>query len=256
MTLCLLVWLVIGVSANAAADVVCGMTLTADVKLDHDLVCSGDGLIVGADGITIDLNGHTMAGSGIGVGILVIGHADVTVARGVLRNFAVALQLNTASGIVIRHNQFIENAEGIDLQAGSIGNSVKENLFQDSTIRAIMLRSNSVDNDIKNNILIRNRLGIQVFGGVDNEVKDNDISGSSTAGIRFGIAATGNVVKNNTIGASAAGFEFVVMSGLSAVGNELKDNILAGNSCGLKGPTAGNILRNNSLEGNLTDTCP
>jgi hypothetical protein len=46
---------------------------------------------------------------------------------------------------------------GIDFQAGSIGNTVKENVFRDSTTRGIMLRGN--------------RVGILVFGGVDNTLK-------------------------------------------------------------------------------------
>ena len=43
------------------ADDLCGATIVEDVKLHHDLVCAGVGLIVGADGISINLNGHTIA---------------------------------------------------------------------------------------------------------------------------------------------------------------------------------------------------
>ena len=38
-----------------------------------------------------------------------------------------------------------------------------------------MLRGNSIDNDIKNNTFIRNRVGILLFGGVDTTVKQNVI---------------------------------------------------------------------------------
>src|SRR6266540_2615740 len=42
----------------------CGQTLTQSVRLANDLVsCPGEALIVGADGITIYLNGHTVAGT-------------------------------------------------------------------------------------------------------------------------------------------------------------------------------------------------
>jgi parallel beta-helix repeat protein len=253
--LCLLACLVGSAVRGAVADDLCGATVTGDLKLDHDLICVGDGLVAGADGIRIDLNGHTLAGSGGGVGILAGGRADVTIAGGVVRNFAVAVRLNTSTGIVIRHSEFVENAEAIDLQAGSVGNSIKENVFRDSTIRAIMLRSNSRDNDIKNNIFLGNRLGILVFGGTDSEVKDNLVSGSSLAGIRLNVIATGNDIKNNTIGSSAAGIEVLVTPTGSAIGNELKGNTLTGNGCGLKGPTAGNTLKDNAFEGNVTDVC-
>ena len=42
----------------------CGDTLTHSVKLTADLTdCPGDGLVIGADGITVDLNGHTIDGT-------------------------------------------------------------------------------------------------------------------------------------------------------------------------------------------------
>ncbi len=46
----------------------CGSVVTRDVTLHAHLThCSGHGLIIGADGVTVDLNGFTMGGSGIGI---------------------------------------------------------------------------------------------------------------------------------------------------------------------------------------------
>ena len=244
-----------GWGSGAGANDLCGLTLTGNLRLDHDLVCAGDGLIVGADGIRVDLNGHSITGSGIGTGIVVVGRTDVTIEGGVVQNFAVAIRLNDATGVVIRHGEFAGNGELLDMQAGTIGNSIKENVFRDSTVRAIMLRGNVRDNEIKNNTLIGNRLGILVFAGADNEIKDNFVSGSSLAGIRLNVFATGNVIKDNTIAASAAGFEFLVTPTGSAIGNELKANTITGNACALKGPTSGNLLKDNLLEGNAADSC-
>ena len=42
---------------GAAADDLCGATIVANLKLDQDLTCAGNGLIVGADGIKIKLDG-------------------------------------------------------------------------------------------------------------------------------------------------------------------------------------------------------
>ena len=69
-------------------------------------------------------------------------------------------------------------------------------------------------------------------------MKDNIISGSTLAGIRFGVTATGNVVKDNQVTSNLAGVEFLVTDG-SATGNELTTNLIAANGCGLKGPTGG-----------------
>ena len=118
-----------------------------------------------------------------------------------------------------------------------------------------MLRSNSSDNDIKNNTFTGNRVGILVFGGVDNTLKNNIISGSSLAGIRLNVIATGNVLKDNTVSSNVVGIEFLVTPTGSATGNDLKGNTIAINGCGLKGPTAGNNFKHNSFEGNVADTC-
>jgi parallel beta-helix repeat protein len=118
-----------------------------------------------------------------------------------------------------------------------------------------MLRSNSIDNDIKDNTFIGNRVGVLVFGGVDNTVKNNVVSGSSLAGIRLNVIATGNLIKDNWVVSNVAGIEFLATPTGSATGNEFKENIIATNDCGVKGPTAGNSFKENVFEGNAADIC-
>ena len=248
--------LVVWTAQTANASHLCGLTIVENLKLDHDLVCTGDGLIVGADGITVDLNGHTLAGLGSGVGIAVSGRHDVTITGGTITNFAVGVRLNTATDVVIRQMAFAGNPEGIDFQSGSIGNTIKDSAFSGSATRAIMLRANVLDNDIKHNTFTGNRVGILVFAGVDNTVKDNVISGSTLAGIRFSVLATANVIKDNQVTSNLAGIEFLATATGSATGNELKANAIGANDCGLKGPTAGNVFTDNLSLGNVADACP
>jgi parallel beta-helix repeat protein len=55
---------------GARVNVHCGDTITKNTTLHRHLVdCPGDGLVVGAADITIDLNGHRITGSGHGYGI-------------------------------------------------------------------------------------------------------------------------------------------------------------------------------------------
>jgi nitrous oxidase accessory protein NosD len=245
----------LGAPAARATDL-CGTTVIDHVTLSQDLVCSGDGLIVGASGIRIDLNGFSIQGSGTGAGVAVSGYDDVTIAGGTIRQFAVGIRVASSTELVIRQIEFIANAEGIDFQAGSIHNTVKDSAFRLSGTRALMLRTNSKENDIKANTFADNRIGILVFGGVDNSIKNNLIAGGLLAGIRVNVIATGNVVKDNIITSNAAGVEFLATPAGSAVGNELKGNTIAANACGLKGPTAGNEVHDNSFESNTTDACP
>src|SRR3954447_10185545 len=52
-----------GAGATRSKPVACGDTITASVRLDHDLAdCPDNGIVIGADGITLDLNGHTIDG--------------------------------------------------------------------------------------------------------------------------------------------------------------------------------------------------
>src|SRR5881296_2193287 len=68
--------------APAATSDLCGTTILADLVLHKDMVCRGNGLVVGVDGITIDLNGHSIIGPGRAAptrGITVFGRADVSI---------------------------------------------------------------------------------------------------------------------------------------------------------------------------------
>jgi len=50
-------------AAPASKVVTCGQTLTSSARLANSLVgCSGGGLVIGADNITVDLAGHSISG--------------------------------------------------------------------------------------------------------------------------------------------------------------------------------------------------
>ena len=68
----------------------CGDTVTKSMRLTADLRdCPENGLVIGADGITLDLNGHRVDGDASrgGVGIDLEGHRGVTIANGTVRDF-------------------------------------------------------------------------------------------------------------------------------------------------------------------------
>ncbi len=84
-----------------ASPVSCGDKITRDTKLHRDLInCRSNGIVIGADGVRLDLNGHTIDGNGKLVascqkkkiicddGVVSVGHTNVTVAGGSIRNFA------------------------------------------------------------------------------------------------------------------------------------------------------------------------
>ncbi len=244
-------------SVPAAAPIsdLCGATIAADLKLDHDVACQGSGPNVGADGIKVDLNGHTISGSGVGNGIDVTGRTDVTISGGIIRNFFAGVRILNSTDIVVRQNVLQGNTDGVDVQSGGIGNTIAHNDIRDSLARGIMFRSNTSRNTVRDNMFTGNRVGVLVFGGVDNVIRSNVVSGSGLAGIRFNILAAGNVVRRNTIVSNPAGVEFLITPTGSATGNTVVQNTLATNACGVKGRVEGNTIAKNRFDGNAADRC-
>lgn len=243
-------------SSTVKADDLCGSTIVENFKLDHDVTCAGNALIVGADGIRLNLNGHTIAGSGTGVGISVAGRNSVSIWGGTIENFLTGVLILNSTAVVVKDSQLIHNGDGVDLQAGSTANTIKANHFQDSLTRGIMIRSATSANVIKDNTFNGNRVGILLFGPVGTTVKDNTVSLSGLAAIRVNVIATDNLIQENTVSSNPTGIDFIVTPTGSAIGNTLRENTIALNACGLKGPLAGNALTENVFEGNTANSCP
>jgi len=92
---------VFGVAIRQSVAVTCGEVVTEDVLLDGDLTCSGTALVIGADGITVDLNGHTIAsedGEGIGVDNSG-GFKSITIKNGTIDGFKEAVYTDGAIGL-------------------------------------------------------------------------------------------------------------------------------------------------------------
>jgi hypothetical protein len=73
--------------ARSSPPVQCGDTVTTDISLSADLHCTGPGLVVKAAGVVVNLNGHSITGSGTGTGISVIKQAGIRVRNGRISNF-------------------------------------------------------------------------------------------------------------------------------------------------------------------------
>src|SRR4051794_29948605 len=98
----------------------CGDTITTDVTLHHNLVnCPNNGIIIGADNVTLDLNYHRIDGDGAfpaagcgpqddcDLGVASIGHDGVTVLHGSVREFAIGVAVAGESGNA-RHNRVLD----------------------------------------------------------------------------------------------------------------------------------------------------
>ena len=251
------VWVGVALAPPArGAEDLCGATISDDLRLDQDLVCLADGLTVGADGIQINLDGHSITGAGSGVGIKIEGHSGVTIfGDGTIANFMTGVRIVGSAEVVIKDTVLDGHVDGIDVQAGSRGIVIKANEISSNSTRGIMLRSGVTDVDVKNNTFTGNRVGVLVNGPTRSVVRANFITSSPLAGIRVGTTATANLLLDNIVVANLAGIEFLTAAGAGATGNTIKDNTVTANECGLKGPTTGNRLQGNYIAANTVDIC-
>lgn len=100
--------LALGSGQALASHVRCGDVITQDTRLDSDLLdCSGDGLLIGADDVTLDLAGHRLDGSGAGAGVRSAGRRRSRIRNGVIEGFGLGVHLDAVTharlhGVVVR----------------------------------------------------------------------------------------------------------------------------------------------------------
>jgi hypothetical protein len=98
-------------------------TITRNTTLSADLTgCPANGLVIGADHVRLDLNGHTSSGQESGVGVLVSGRKDVRIRNGTVQQFA----------------------DGVRFESG-VTASVVRDLFASGNTNGIVLSSSDVD---------------------------------------------------------------------------------------------------------------
>ena len=184
----------------SASHVSCGDVITQDTTLDSDVgPCAGDGLIIGADRVILDLGGHRLFGtageSGEGLGIVVQGREQVWVTNGVVQHF------DTGVAVIGGGNNHVTDIRAID-NVGSLAAGYGDGILLESSNR----------NVVAENISRRNGPfgGITLFGGssrntIDrNLVEDNAILSSPTGpqqddGIRLENNALRNTISNNRV---------------------------------------------------------
>jgi len=195
------------VMPTATADgLSCGETVTQDVTLTHDLVdCTGDGLIVGASGITIDLGGYTIDGdddtslSG-GAGIRIASpYNDVAVLKGTITGFSQGVQLDSTTGNNVSRLSATDNVRGIDL-ANAWGNVIEKNTVTSSALDGIRVNGvASDDNVVRKNVVTGNVFGITASDDADdNLITKNQVS-ESVYGISVFVRANRTEVSRNDV---------------------------------------------------------
>lgn len=202
--------------ADAQSTVACGQVITESTVLANDVgPCPADGIVIGADNITLDLNGHRVFGTdgtpeGLYAGIRLAGRTGVTVTgtsvsrgtRGVVTGFDAGVSIEGGSANTIMKLMIRDNVGYGD---GDLGDGVF--IFQ------------SPNNRLLNSFVTGNGPfdGVGVFGRDSsrnriegNRIEDNSVPGSQIQnptlnydiGLNLGLLLTGSkatTVSNNII---------------------------------------------------------
>jgi parallel beta-helix repeat protein len=209
-------------SPASAQPVTCGQVITQNTTLDADLNCFGTGvqaaLFIGADGITLDLGGHTISASR---SIIDEGHDDVTIRNGRLTNDEGPL-IKDASGTRLRNLRFegivvgldLVNAHHTDVRAsefpgavlymedGSSFNTAARNRFSFSEGVVVITRGAN-HNRVVDNTFTGPEDQIYLSDADDNQVARNRMSALHN-GIRLVAGSDGNTITDNVITAEIA----------------------------------------------------
>ena len=190
---------------------VCGDTITTDTTLYADLVdCPGHGIVIGADGITLDLNGHTIDGDGalvdpcadlrcdLGVDNLA-GHSGVTVVGGTVKEFGFGVAVggaedNLLSLLAVADNTFsgilVYESTHLRVERNTITRNGLDTDF--SGIAAFAMTDSVLAH---NSVLDNGDIGLFAEGIDDNRIVRNKVSGNPESGMLFD--GSGNVVSGN-----------------------------------------------------------
>jgi len=247
--------------ASASGEPVrCGDTITHDTKLKNDLRnCPTNGIVIGADNITLDLNGHTIDGDGV-VGCEELyacdfgvdntaSHHGVTIKDGSIREFATAVVVLGANDNRLRGLSSSHNVLGGILLIESPGariehNSISANGLTTDQAGLIVFDSSAVRIE-RNSVSGNGDIGMFLQGVDDSRVERNSVSGNPEAGIILDgnrNEVSGNRASKNGDGISVGGDSNTIVS------NRVSDSFACPDGCGAgiasTGGTGNLIARN------------
>jgi len=251
-----------------------------DLVLDADLVCAeGPALVVVADGVTLDLGGHTVkAGARFrtkGPGILLRGVTGCTVRNGTVRHFEAGVAIEGGGSNVIEDLTVEDNVGSPD---GDYGDGIVVNESRENTIRGNVVRRNGPFSGIS---LGRGASSNEVAGNTvaDNNMEDFEYAdaGRQTMGIRIeGPSASHNRIIGNTV--TGSGCDGIVVLATcdnpgdeppcvgtppnehnEIAGNTTSRNGTSGRGCGIRlfsmplpMPPVHNVVRDNVADDNTS----
>ena len=194
-----LIWamtLAVAPTAAGASTALCGSTITVNTTLTEDVgPCDNYGIELGANNITLNLNGHTVFGTpnvGDGAGIVAQGRTGVTIRGGTVSNFDAGIALISTNNSLITQMAIKDNVgENSDVASTEFGDGI----FITGTNSAGSANNRVIQNDIQRNGPYD---GVGLFGNVDdNTVQGNNIQANNLFDQRAGHGSPENLIQED-----------------------------------------------------------
>lgn len=168
-------------SGAMAQELECGAEVTSNVTLAAPLTGCSTGLVIGADGITIDLNGYAIEGMGAhtGSGIEALGRSGITIKNGDIRGFDTGVRFVGVNGSIIKSLTIRNTNRGISLgnyqipDADSSFNEIRGNTITNSS-SGIFMEVSHGNRVLKNSLMNNSSFGVFCFAGQENHIEKND----------------------------------------------------------------------------------
>jgi hypothetical protein len=249
-----------------AANELCGQTIATSITLTADQSCADDGLIVGADGITIDLAGFTISGDGDPdhVGIEVGNHSHVTIQNGTVRNFNIGIRGGSGMGTEAVKLSNVTARENVKLGAGLsvCFGTVTHSLFIDNNpggltdgAGLLFLSFCAKPSMITASAFVGNRgaagLNFAAFApGSKSKISGVTATGNHTIGLR--LSGADFSVGSSTVAANSLDGVQVVLDSeaITIAKNVIVGNLLDGIRFFLSGADRPNVVATNLIAGN------
>ena len=221
---------------NPTAIASCGQVITRDVILLKDIECPGVGMIVGKDGITINLNNHRLSLANNTdtsripkveeIGILVPGQKNITITGpGVITGFDKAIEFAGSEKGYVWDLKLIGNNIGLSLKA-SDEITIYRSFIEENTI-GIASQSSKGGLIISNQVSQNTNEGIVIMDSNYFIIGTNSLIGNGNIGIFLDVSSF-----NNTLSANNILNHVVDVSNADGVPIHISMNEYSENSCG------------------------
>lgn len=227
--------------AVVTTPVACGDLITKSIVVGNDLTdCPGTALNAGANGITINLNGHTIDGANTatGDGVEIDAFKGVTVENGTVQQFNIGVadvlgssnriinvtsQGNAADGFLIQsprstvqRSYSVDDNTGFAAQAASV--SFSKDVARATTANGFIL-DGSLDSMDSSVVGFAGAIGVSSPAGTGVRITNNRITAATSDGIR--VDGTGATISGNEITTANAMGIHVTQSATSITKNAI-----------------------------------